>query len=1075
MGLEVEKTISNLVKNQFPTFYQTDGPIFVAFVQKYYEWLEGQTPSANQTYAEAKQNCRININAGNTTITSASNNNTFQTCFANGQDIAIFTALDGSDYEIFTVNTVVNNSILTLTTAPGFSISNTRYSTVNDEQKNPLYYSRHFYDDFDIDTTAQEFLVYFKEKYLKGIQFDTRVDQRRLIKHALDIYRSKGSERSIDLLFKLAFGTGAKIYYPGDDVFRLSGGSWFKPRYLEVSLNENNKKLAGKQIFGFFSGATAFVETVVRKTVRGRLIDVLYMSALNGRFETGELINATDLTLNKNERPHVIGSLTEIIFEEGQDVGAGFAVGDVLDLDSVSGEGGQARVTEVTNLSGIVNFVFNNGGYGYTVNAEVLVAQTMFRIANTYVPPDFFNYANDYFEVFETIRQPLANINYSAATATFLEGEQLYTYDGGGNVTGHGEILAVSGNTSDGIILSSIFTGDLNGVTIYTTGNVKSATVDTYVDVSAQANLIGYNPNQIELYTSTLVGNFQDEELIYQHDPVGIVADPTSNAVSATATIRAYVPTLGDSGTMFVENVSGVFKSTGKIYGSLSGASATLLDQAIIIGGIQQVGTFITTPNNYTVLESTGTNGSIDIIYTGTGADFDISANLLYTETYTTTADWIRDYSDLVIGQQTYTGTALANSLSATLIGTGTSWLSEIGYDMTGFVAILDDSKIVNGDGTLFQTELTKGDIVTIGGNNVVRVLEIVSNTAMRINSYPTFTSTSTTIKKTNYVVVTDGTTGNTSARIVADVPNDTTLVLSAAPDFDDPNAFVRTSWGFPSKTDANCTFGTIDITITTTNVTVGRIQSITNIARGDNYNVDPIVRVYEDLVYPLKSEDFDLTLSDSSGVFTPGELVTQASSNARGLVVFSTTNQLILENLRVNNTEFFEVSNSTPSTGIVGEQSGTTANVTVVDAYTSTPYLGYNANVVGAVVTGNGGIAAVEVINSGFGFREGESINMTGNAGTVDAIVSLGNGGEGAGYYRQKGGYLSDQKKLFDGLYYQDYSYEVRSSVLLNKYEDMLRQLLHVAGTKYYGALVFDTYGNNKIMIAHSSVTSSP
>ena len=51
--------------------------------------------------------------------------------------------------------------------------------------------------------------------------------------------------------------------------------------------------------------------------------------------------------------------------------------------------------------------------------------------------------------------------------------------------------------------------------------------------------------------------------------------------------------------------------------------------------------------------------------------------------------------------------------------------------------------------------------------------------------------------------------------------------------------------------------------------------------------------------------------------------------------------------------------------------------------------------------------------------------------------------------------GFLSGTKKLYDAYYYQDYSYEVRSSVTLDKYEAMLKQLLHVAGTVYFANTV--------------------
>jgi len=106
----IEKKISNLIENQFPSFYREEGPIFIEFVKQYYKWLENE---------------------------------------------------------------------------------------------NALKHSRNYFDYKDIDSTTDQFLVYFKEKYLKNIQFETTTNTRQLLKHTLDLYRSKGTERSIDLLFKL--------------------------------------------------------------------------------------------------------------------------------------------------------------------------------------------------------------------------------------------------------------------------------------------------------------------------------------------------------------------------------------------------------------------------------------------------------------------------------------------------------------------------------------------------------------------------------------------------------------------------------------------------------------------------------------------------------------------------------------------------------------------------------------------------------------------------------------------------------------------------------------------------------
>jgi len=66
----------------------------------------------------------------------------------------------------------------------------------------------------------------------------------------------------------------------------------------------------------------------------------------------------------------------------------------------------------------------------------------------------------------------------------------------------------------------------------------------------------------------------------------------------------------------------------------------------------------------------------------------------------------------------------------------------------------------------------------------------------------------------------------------------------------------------------------------------------------------------------------------------------------------------------------------------------------------------------------------------------------------------------------------LSDQKKLFDGEYYQDYSYEIISSVVLNKYEEMLKKVLHLSGTKYFSRYEYNETANASIEVLDTNIT---
>ena len=360
---QIEKHISVLIENQFPQFYREQGPVFVEFVKEYYRWMESNTVIADMKSVYTGKLTSVTPNSAN--VTGFGTN---FTDLANGDQIAIYHEHNTKEYDIYTIDEVANDTFLTLTSdyLPDFTSANSKYLSVKD-QTNPIWYARHFLENKDIDNTIENFLVFFKEKYLKDIQYETATRLRNLLKHSLDIYRSKGTERGLDLLFRSVFGVPAKIYYPGDDLFGLSTGKWYVPRYLEISLKRNSEKLVGKQVVGDVSGATAFAEALVRKTVKGRFVDVLYISAINGNFLVDERINSTDSILLPSERPVVIGSLTTLELDvEGS--GSGLVNGDIVDLYSDYGEEGKARVANTVSATGRVTFKLLDGGYGYSAN-----------------------------------------------------------------------------------------------------------------------------------------------------------------------------------------------------------------------------------------------------------------------------------------------------------------------------------------------------------------------------------------------------------------------------------------------------------------------------------------------------------------------------------------------------------------------------------------------------------------------------------------------------------------------------------------------------------------------------------
>lgn len=142
----------------------------------------------------------------------------------------------------------------------------------------------------------------------------------------------------------------------------------------------------------------------------------------------------------------------------------------------------------------------------------------------------------------------------------------------------------------------------------------------------------------------------------------------------------------------------------------------------------------------------------------------------------------------------------------------------------------------------------------------------------------------------------------------------------------------------------------------------------------------------------------------------------------------------------------------------IVGGSSGATSNASIVTIDTTSGYAGDNANVSANVVTANGTVSALSVITSGYGYVEGEILQFTStsNSQHVGSVRStVGAKGAGDGFYSSTRGFLSDDKYIQDGNYYQTFSYEINSSIDVSKYYDMVKAVVHTAGTALYGKVI--------------------
>lgn len=142
-----KESLSHLISNQLPDFVRNEYPVFVSFLQKYYEFLDED----NQ----------------------------------------------------------VNNILL------------------NHD------------NNFDINRTLDTFIPKFKNQYAQNFPITAQIDDRRLIKFIKQFYESKGSEKAIELLFRVLYNERTEIFYPSEQILRASDGIWIEDVTLKLAVDSS--------------------------------------------------------------------------------------------------------------------------------------------------------------------------------------------------------------------------------------------------------------------------------------------------------------------------------------------------------------------------------------------------------------------------------------------------------------------------------------------------------------------------------------------------------------------------------------------------------------------------------------------------------------------------------------------------------------------------------------------------------------------------------------------------------------------------------------------------------------------
>jgi hypothetical protein len=228
----------------------------------------------------------------------------------------------------------------------------------------------------NVDDTYYEFLNNFRNKYLADFPSVDDDTTRFIIKHIKDLYKRKGTEESIRMLFRLFYGEEIEVNYPGKLVFKSSDSVYKTSNYIEmkpVNTSENYPIYPGTYIKGDVSKAKAYVDSVVFKTFQGAIVPVVYISNLVG----GEFLKDDSITIEtfegtlKNVGRLIQGSISSLEILPGGRSDEN-KEGDTFDVISETGGiVGRVIATKIEELeTGSIDFSIVDKGYGYTYLEE---------------------------------------------------------------------------------------------------------------------------------------------------------------------------------------------------------------------------------------------------------------------------------------------------------------------------------------------------------------------------------------------------------------------------------------------------------------------------------------------------------------------------------------------------------------------------------------------------------------------------------------------------------------------------------------------------------------------------------
>lgn len=586
-------------------------------------------------------------------------------------------------------------------------------------------------------------------------------------------------------------------------------------------------------------------------------------------------------------------------------------------------------------------------------------------------------------------------------------------------------------------VSSSPYLNNIVGLTITNVEETAVAVVENYIRRLIQGRVV----NILEI--SSLTGNFKNGDKIF---PKNVTLYSADDAPKVEGSLIAIAITEGGQNYSVgdILDITGVGVEAKARVAALSSKFSGLVDFILADGG-----------SGYTTNSVVTVKSTLNLRISNASSDFTVGETIVASNTSTngvitfanTSSLQIVDFTPVdgfVVGD---TIQGLSSSSNAVI----TRVLGGVGSGATFKVGSLTNRETISYSLEVIDS-YTNTELDSTGTNSYSIGVSSISGT---------FTNGDTVTNTANSILI-EGTviTGNTISN--NESLSNTSLGISGLFVYRADESLILCTGADADLENANLQIGTILVS----NTTSSQIQ-IVRIDPKETINGSGIID---------SSNATHINLSNVNGYFVTQSTIIDSNTAAQATidsVVRLTDWSFSNSSITTDNLDSL-ITLSLPELTI---ETGTIASLTAINpgtGYLTKPYItvqeptviilnlydidgtlkGNNAIIDSLITTGQGSIAAVEVIDSGYGYFDNDVVTLesSNNTSTVRGAAIVYGVGTGSGKWLNRKSFTSDITKIQDSFFYQNYSYEIVAQRMIGTYEALVRNFVHPAGIALFG-----------------------